>query len=344
MPVHFDLGQGVAELSDGRACRIVDQHFFRPSLRRDVVDDRDALVEKVPATRLQVPPHFVAGDALPFETRDEFAGNRMEIPEEVGERLRRRLFHREHLDVPTTDLQVVSVALHGRIGDEVVDVRVVTQGGRIDDRFVVVHQLAEEPKRLRLRQLGQPDVVELDLECVRLVMKRSHRAIEVFVKKAQGLGWRQPVPEAGEGRFPQIADRCAGACACGRLVKEDDEQPDLEQFGSSAVQVRDALLDSLVRDGLRACGCADRWNRAFDDVLIDVPMLVKQSERCLQAVNDGGALGVRQAFVVDASQPVGDANVARLRQERRVIDEAPERNQAVDAAGVFVVPKDAFHA
>ena len=39
----------------------------------------------------------------------------MEIPEEVGERLRRRLFHREHLDVPTTDLQVVSVALHGRI-------------------------------------------------------------------------------------------------------------------------------------------------------------------------------------------------------------------------------------
>ena len=60
MPVHFELGQSVAELSDGRACRIVDQHFFRPSLRRNVVDDRDALVEKVPATRLQLPPHFVA--------------------------------------------------------------------------------------------------------------------------------------------------------------------------------------------------------------------------------------------------------------------------------------------
>ena len=73
-------------------------------------------------------------------------------------------------------------------------------------------------------------------------------------------------------------------------------------------------------------------------------MLVKQSERCLQAVNDGGALGVRQAFVVDASQPIGDANVAGLRQERRVIDEAPERNEAVHAAGVFVVSKDAFHA
>jgi hypothetical protein len=223
-------------------------------------------------------------------------------------------------------------------------VRVVTQGGRIDDRFVVVDQLAEEPKRLRLRELGQPDVVELDLECIRLVMKRSHRAIEVFVKKAQGLGRGQPVLKAGEGRFPQIADRCAAACACGRLVKEDEEQPHLEQFRSSAVQVRDALLDSVVRDGLRACGCADRRNGAFDDVLIDVPMLVKQSERCLQAVNDGGALGVRQAFVVDAPQPIGYANVAGLRQERRVIDEAPERNEAVHATGVFVVPKDTFHA
>ena len=47
---------------------------------------------------------------------------------------------------------------------------------------------------------------------------------------------------------------------------------------------------------------------------------------------------------VDASQAAGDANVARFRQKRCVIDEAPERNEAVDAAGVFVVPKDAFHA
>ena len=70
-----------------------------------------------------------------------------------------------------------------------------------------------------------------------------------------------------------------------------------------------------------------------------MPVLIEQSERCLQAVNDGGALGMRQAFVVDASQPVGDAEVARFCQERRVIDEAPERNEAVDAAGVFVIAR-----
>ena len=55
-------------------------------------------------------------------------------------------------------------------------------------------------------------------------------------------------------------------------------------------------------------------------------------------------LGVRQAFVVDASQAVDDADVAGLRQERRVVDEAPEREQAVDAAGVSVVAKDAADA
>src|SRR3954453_8277709 len=36
MPVHFELSQGITELSNGRACRVVYEHFFRPSLRRDV--------------------------------------------------------------------------------------------------------------------------------------------------------------------------------------------------------------------------------------------------------------------------------------------------------------------
>ena len=73
-------------------------------------------------------------------------------------------------------------------------------------------------------------------------------------------------------------------------------------------------------------------------------MFIEQSQGGFEAMRDSGALSVRQAFVVDAPQPIGYANVAGLRQERRVIDEAPERNEAVHAAGVFVVSKDAFHA
>src|SRR5689334_25356747 len=109
MAVDFDFGEGVAELSDGRTRRVVDEHLFGPRFRRDVVDDRDALVEEVSATGLKVAAHLVARDALPFQVRDELARYRVKIPEDVGECLRRRLLHREQLDVPSADLQVVSM-------------------------------------------------------------------------------------------------------------------------------------------------------------------------------------------------------------------------------------------
>jgi hypothetical protein len=170
MPVDFEFCEGVAELSDRRTRRVVDEHLFGSRFRRDVVDDRDTLVEEVSAPVLKVTAHLVARDALPFQARDELAGNRVKISEDVGECLCRRLLHREHLDVPSADLQVVSVALHCRIADEVVDMRVVPQRGGVDDGFVVVHQFAKEPKRPRLRQLCEPDVVQLNLERVRFVV------------------------------------------------------------------------------------------------------------------------------------------------------------------------------
>ena len=47
--VHLQLRQRVAELPDGRARGVVDQHLLGPRLGRDVVHERDALVEEVPA-------------------------------------------------------------------------------------------------------------------------------------------------------------------------------------------------------------------------------------------------------------------------------------------------------
>ena len=77
--VDFDLGQGVAELPHGGAGRVVDQHLLGLCLGRDVVDQRDALVEEVPAAGLDVAPHAVARRALPLETGDELAGHGDEI-------------------------------------------------------------------------------------------------------------------------------------------------------------------------------------------------------------------------------------------------------------------------
>src|SRR5262247_2013636 len=89
--VHFDLRQGIAELTDSRSRGIVDQHFFGTGFRCDVVDHRHPLVEEVPAACLKVPAHPVARNALPFEAGDELTWDGVQISEEVGERLGRRL-------------------------------------------------------------------------------------------------------------------------------------------------------------------------------------------------------------------------------------------------------------
>ena len=47
--VNLQLGQRVAQLMDGRVRGIVDEHLVGSTLGREVVDERDALVEKVPA-------------------------------------------------------------------------------------------------------------------------------------------------------------------------------------------------------------------------------------------------------------------------------------------------------
>ena len=47
--VNLQFGQGVAQLMDGRVRGIVDEHLVGSTLGGEVVDERDALVEKVPA-------------------------------------------------------------------------------------------------------------------------------------------------------------------------------------------------------------------------------------------------------------------------------------------------------
>ena len=66
-------------------------------------------------------------------------------------------------------------------------------------------------------------------------------------------------------------------------------------------------------------------------------MIVQKTKAGLEAMHQGPQFFGWQAFVVDARHPVHDAHVTGLRQERRVVDEAPERQQRIDAARVGVV-------
>ena len=55
--VDLHLGQALPQLVDGGGGGVVDEHLLGPRLRTEVVDQRDALVEEVPATRVQVAAH-----------------------------------------------------------------------------------------------------------------------------------------------------------------------------------------------------------------------------------------------------------------------------------------------
>ena len=85
----------------------------------------------------------------------------------------------------------------------------------------------------------------------------------------------------------------------------------------------------------------ERRDGPLEQVLIDAAVLVEKTKAGLEPVGQRLTLRMRQPFVVDASNAVDHADVAGLRQERGVVDESPERQQAVDAAGVLVVAEDA---
>src|SRR5262245_59457353 len=55
-------------------------------------------------------------------------------------------------------------------------------------------------------------------------------------------------------------------------------------------------------------------------------------------------LWMRQAFEVHASEAIDDADMTRFRQERRVVDEPPQRQQALHAPRVPIVAEDAANA
>ena len=194
--MNLQFRQRVAELADRRVRGVVDEHLLGPRLWRDVVHNRHALVEEVPAAALDIPTHPVARDPLPFEAGDELAGNLVQVLHQKRERLARRLLRREHLDDAVADQQVVAVAVDGGVGDEVVQVRVVREPGGVDDGRFVVHELAEEPEGLALLKARRAKVADLHLETLSLVVQRPDGSIEFRINELQRSIGRQPGAES----------------------------------------------------------------------------------------------------------------------------------------------------
>ena len=77
------------------------------------------------------------------------------------------------------------------------------------------------------------------------------------------------------------------------------------------------------------------------EVLVDAEGLVELPQRLLEAMRDASALDVIEAFVVCSGETIDDAERAGLRQEGVIIDEAPQRQERVDAPGFPMVLEDA---
>ena len=125
------------------------------------------------------------------------------------------------------------------------------------------------------------------------------------------------------------------------FVDQHQMQFELEEVVAASVQVRRTTVHGFVDEWLTAGRRRDRRHAPLRQVLIDAAGLVQTAKGRLVAMDHVAALGVIQALEVDAGQAIDDAKVAGFREERVVVHESPQRDQAVEAAGVLVVPEDA---
>jgi hypothetical protein len=82
----------------------------------------------------------------------------------------------------------------GRIGDEVIEVRVVSQFPCRNG--VVVDKLPKEAERVALSEAAKTEFTRLDLECIGLVVESADRAIELDFEQLNRLLAREPPPES----------------------------------------------------------------------------------------------------------------------------------------------------
>ena len=77
-----------------------------------------------------------------------------------------------------------------------------------------------------------------------------------------------------------------------------------------------------------------------DQELVQAAPLVQNTQGRLHPARNGMSLVVREPVHIHSAQLVCKPHVARLRQESRVVNEAPGSEQRVHASGVAVVAQN----
>src|SRR5580765_5183451 len=95
---------------------------------------------------------------------------------------------------------------------------------------------------------------------------------------------REPCSQGLAGRLPEAAQLRAAPRHVRGFVEQDEVEREVVQIVAATVQVGRSTLDRLVRDRLLAYRGDKRFDRAFQEVLIDTTMFVQQSQRGFEAV------------------------------------------------------------
>src|SRR6185503_16698021 len=99
---------------------------------------------------------------------------------------------------------------------------VVREARGIYDGWVVVQQLAEEPKRVGLAQPLWAKVADLNLEALGFVMERANRPIELGFNRLKCVVAREPSTHGLARGRPQTLKLCAAPKNMWRFVEQHE--------------------------------------------------------------------------------------------------------------------------
>src|SRR5450759_3401419 len=131
------------------------------------------------------------------------------------------------------------------------------------------------------------------------------------------------------------------------LVEHHEVQLQLEQRLACRGELGGAARERLVHHRMRMRRGRHHRGRPLEQVLVHTERLVELAERLLEAMGHHLALRMVETLEVDALQAIEDADGAGLGEERRVIHEAPQRDETVQGTGLAIVLEnaaDAYHA
>ena len=105
-------------------------------------------------------------------------------------------------------------------------------------------------------------------------------------------------------------------------------------------QIRDAVLDGGVYDGIAVELVGDGFVVSFEEVLIDAVVFIEQLQRGFEPLRQTVNRSVVEALVVNAAHFEDDAEVPGLGEKTCRSDEAVEIHLLVERAGLVVVLED----